>query len=437
MHSFFVESAGGDVESALSTYYETEGAGGEGQGDEAEVEGEETDAAPPESTGPRTLSGQPAPAEPTNWASQAAPSSGRRQGTGFSAGGGVATLSNIQDRSGPAGGEEDSDDSDDDAKGPANFFTGGERSGLNVQNPDHRPGRNAPEVVQNILKKAAEAGQKQPDDETGAPGRTSSSSSSRKPAAASRSFAGPGRTINDEQAEGSGREEEQAPRMRSGPPGGRGAQAGAGDEDGNEDEEEVAIRNITFWQDGFSIANGPLCRYDDPQHAETLALINTNRAPLSLLNVRFGQPVELRVERRTNEKYQPPPPEPMKPFGGHGNRLGAPVPDMTVAATGPVQSQQVSPPTAAPPTSTMFQVDASQPTTQVQIRLGDGQRMVARLNHTHTVADVRQYINASHPGMSDRPYTLQSSFPPKPLTDETMTLKDAGLVNAVIILKWT
>lgn len=38
------------------------------------------------------------------------------------------------------------------------------------------------------------------------------------------------------------------------------------------------------------------------------------------------------------------------------------------------------------------QVDSTLPTTSVQIRLADGSRLVANLNHTHTIADLRNYI---------------------------------------------
>ena len=37
-------------------------------------------------------------------------------------------------------------------------------------------------------------------------------------------------------------------------------------------------------------------------------------------------------------------------------------------------------------------VDNNSPTTTVQIRLADGSRLVATLNHTHTIADLRRYI---------------------------------------------
>lgn len=37
-----------------------------------------------------------------------------------------------------------------------------------------------------------------------------------------------------------------------------------------DEEEETAVRRITFWRNGFSVEDGELMRYDDPQHAEVL-----------------------------------------------------------------------------------------------------------------------------------------------------------------------
>lgn len=38
-------------------------------------------------------------------------------------------------------------------------------------------------------------------------------------------------------------------------------------------------------------------------------------------------------------------------------------------------------------------VDSAQPNTTIQVRLSDGSTLVARLNHSHTIGDLRRYIN--------------------------------------------
>lgn len=91
----------------------------------------------------------------------------------------------------------------------------------------------------------------------------------------------------------------------------------------------------------------------------------SSRAPLSLLNVRHGQPVEVRVVKRQEEDYTEPPKAPPKPFEGTGNRLGSPAAYVAPnSAPGAFPSAALS---AVAPT-----VDETQPTTNIQIRLGDG-----------------------------------------------------------------
>lgn len=128
-------------------------------------------------------------------------------------------------------------------------------------------------------------------------------------------------------------------------------------------------------------------------------LCGTRRAPPHILNVRSGEPVELRVAKRLNEEYVAPPKGPTSAFSGSGNRLGAPVPEVTGSSSGASGSSSAMPggfPSAAAAAaaatassspaassgaerqslSTRFEVDQSKPTTSVQIRLADGTRSV-------------------------------------------------------------
>lgn len=155
----------------------------------------------------------------------------------------------------------------------------------------------------------------------------------------------------------------------------------------------------------------------------------SSQAPPHILDVQPGQPVELRVAKRLSEKYTPPPKKPMSAFSGSGNRLGAPVPAATSAETAMPGSFPAAASTSAaathdrPSMNTMFEVDQAQPTTSIQIRLADGTRFVShipypishiihpvylcicanhacscrivcRMNLTHKVQDIRNFINA-------------------------------------------
>jgi UBX domain-containing protein 1 len=73
--------------------------------------------------------------------------------------------------------------------------------------------------------------------------------------------------------------------------------------------------------------------------------------------------------------------------------------------------------------------------TSLQLRLHDGTRLVAKFNHSHTVGDIRQFINSSRPDMRATPFHLVTAFPASTLTDASASIADAGLVGAVVIQK--
>lgn len=307
----------------------------------------------------------------------------------------IATLRDTTQPDAPAR-QHVSDDEDEDESGREqgeSWFAGGERSGISVENPG-RPNLPGGSLVQDLLRRAAEAG----------PAANNAPHSV---------FSGGGYTLGSDDVDST-----YVP-------------------DPDEQDAPPAVRHLTFWRDGFSVEDGPLMRYDDPNNAKILEEINSGRAPPQILNVQVGQPVELRVARRTNEDYAPPAAGPTRAFSGAGNRLGAPVPSISGTdqpmpggfdeQAGPSEPQRVT---------TRFEVDQTQPTTSIQLRLADGTRMVCRMNLTHTVGDIRNFINASNPVNSTRPYTIGTAFPNKTLDDNTQTIKDAGLANSVILQKW-
>ncbi|KAF8953673.1 hypothetical protein BDZ97DRAFT_1871242 [Flammula alnicola] len=368
----------------------------------------------------RTLGGDPAEPLPSNWAHPSTTprvgrigdwSSSSSSGGDRSGGGRFGTISSLGGGSGGGGRpppDDDEDDDEDENKEGESWFAGGERSGISIENPDRQraiPGGN---MVRDLLRRAAQAG---PPVET--------------PARPSGAFTGGGHTLGSDEVESSYIPDPSA-------------------EEG--EEEETAIRHLTIWRDGFQVEDGELRRYDDPAQAQILAEINAGHAPPAILNVHGGQHVELRVTKRTNEDYVPP--KGTKAFGGQGHRLGAVVPEFSSggigAATmpGSFPSGSASTPTSLPEgrekaaITPKFEVDQSQPTTSIQIRLADGTRMVCRMNLTHTVGDIRNFINASRPENGARPYTIGTTFPNRILDDDSATIQGAGLVNSVVVQRW-
>ncbi|WVQ81616.1 hypothetical protein IAT38_003740 [Cryptococcus sp. DSM 104549] len=359
---------------------------------------------------------------------------------------------------------------------PEEFFTGGgKNSGLAVQNPDGPKSGNS--LVDKILKQAQQNGPRTPSAiPGGGPAAAGGSSSS--------FFGGTGHTLGSDETPSStvpaaGPAQPQAPPgaipavggaaptpadllryMQQAMGGGAGAGAaaagpsGAGqaDDSDSEDESNVQTRRLTFWRNGFSIEDGPLLSYDDPANKRMLEELEQGRAPNAAFNVQWNQRLNVEVAQRRREDYQPPPKKPVKPFGGSGNRLGNPTPEVVSRSSSPMPGAMPQGILAggsgsgsaagAPPTNTggagqqtVFEVDDSKPVTNVQLRFGDGSRTVARVNLTHTVGDLRSYVAASR--ADPRPFVLQTTFPSRELSDPSETVEAAKLQNAVVVQRFT
>ncbi|KAF4022301.1 hypothetical protein G4228_014130 [Cervus hanglu yarkandensis] len=83
--------------------------------------------------------------------------------------------------------------------------------------------------------------------------------------------------------------------------------------------------------------------------------------------------------------------------------------------------------------SAVVLIDDSMPTTKIQIRLADGSRLIQRFNSTHRILDVRDFIVQSRPEFATLDFILVTSFPNKVLTDESLTLQEADILNTVIL----
>ncbi|KAL2825941.1 P-loop containing nucleoside triphosphate hydrolase protein [Aspergillus cavernicola] len=269
-----------------------------------------------------------------------------------------------------SGAGDSSDDEDDESQ---DFFAGGEKSGLAVQNPD--------DLKKKIIEKA-KRNQLPAGDDTD-PRQTNFSGSARTLGGEDT----PSRVINAPNAPA----QSQIPRR--------------------------VRRTLHFWADGFSVDDGDLYRSDDPQNAEILNSIRQGRAPLSIMNAQHGQDVDVEIKQH-DEKYVRPKPK-YKPFAGQGQRLGSPTPGIrTPTASEPTPAPQSS---SEPPKTN---VDESQPAVTLQIRLGDGTRLTSRFNTSHTIGDVYEFVTAASPQSQTRPWILLTTFPSKELSDRAAVLGD-------------
>ena len=167
-------------------------------------------------------------------------------------------------------------------------------------------------------------------------------------------------------------------------------------------------------------------------------MIRQGRAPVHLMNVRYDQRVDVKLQQH-NEPYRPQP-KIYRPFGGEGRRLGSPVPGVGSVAPPPTATST----TAAPQTASgsgqgsSSVVDESQPTLMLRVQLPDGTRLPARFNTTQTVGDVYEFVQRASPATSSRPWVLSTTFPNKDHTEKDLVLGELNEFKrgGTVVVKW-
>ncbi|KAL6140167.1 hypothetical protein ACLB2K_058468 [Fragaria x ananassa] len=349
---FFLESHNWDLDAAVSTFFENDAAAV----DDATVA--VTNPVPashslspspshspeysPSQSPTRSRSPSPAPSRPPYQlrSKRAASGSSKEDNKPPAARtrGGIRTLSDLNRR--PV---KDGSDSDDDE--PNEYYTGGEKSGMLVQDPT----RGGAGDVDSIFAQARQFHQ--------AP---------LEPSSSSRSFTGTARTLTGETV----------PAAAPPPP-------------------ESINHTITFWNNGFTVDDGPLRRVDDPANAAFMESIKKSECPEELEPPSRMTTVEVSLIKREEDYREPVKQRSQAAFQGVGRTLGGSTSESaaseSTAAAGP-------PLTTAPLPSMGLTVDQSLPSTSIQLRLADGTRMVSRFNNHHTIRDIHAFIDASRPG---------------------------------------
>lgn len=313
--------------------------------------------------------------------------------------GGVTSLRDLHNR------EADND--------PHNLFTGGERSGLEVEGPggsggsDGRGGpagsASGPDVVGRIIDQARNAPPNMDDfsDEEGddVSSRFNFTSAAGFRLGTSQDPVGPAVGVASAPAATSDRTPQRVK------------------------------RTIYFWQNGFSVDDGELYRYDDPQNVRYLEAINSGNAPLEVLGVVSNQYVDVRVEQRTNEPYVQP--KRLPSFNSsEGQRLGTMGPSVRASAS---PEAALSPALASGSSERAASAGPGGDTT-VQVRLADGTQHRAQFDGQGTVQQLYDYAEGLNGG---REFVMSTMFPMRRLEDRSETLKGAGLANSVVVQRYT
>ncbi|KAI9802355.1 MAG: hypothetical protein M1833_001861 [Piccolia ochrophora] len=383
-----------DVPTAVEAWFESrEGPAGQDSAEDTPMEGAGSGEAATASGGGRTLGGGPAPtsAIPTTSSISSAPKKSKAKAPTNRK---FATLGDLKKEDGHSHDHgHDDDDGDEDYTPGQDFFAGGEKSGLAVQGPGD-PKRSVKDILDKARKNVPRPG-----------GEPSGEQSSR--------FTGSGQTLGGDDSPSVTIPGPETNKKRDGAP---------------------VNRTLHFWRDGFSVEDGPLYRFDDPNNIPVLNQIREGRAPLNILEgINPGDAVDVTVNQHEENYVQPK--KKYKPFSGGGQRLGSPAPE--VGGGRATQESEASASTTAPPQA--VQVDSSQPTVSMQIRLADGTRLRSDFNTTHTIGDIYAFVNATSPASTQRPWVLMTTFPSKEMTDQGVVIGDLQEFRrgGVLVQKWT
>ncbi|XP_036167487.1 NSFL1 cofactor p47 isoform X2 [Myotis myotis] len=299
----------------------------------------------------------------------------------------------------------DQDEDEEEEEGQRFYAGGSERSGQQIVGPPRK--RSPNELVDDLFKGAKEHGAVAVEQMTRSPGETS------KP----KPFAGGGYRL------GAAPEEESA------------YVAGERRRHSSQDVHIV----LKLWKSGFSLDNGELRSYQDPSNAQFLESIRRGEVPAELRRLAHGGQVNLDMEDHRDEDFVKPKGA-FKAFTGEGQKLGSVLTGSSLLSTAPQVLNTVFPAQQAEneaKASSSISIDESQPTTNIQIRLADGGRLVQKFNHSHRISDIRLFIVDARPAMAATSFVLMTTFPNKELADENQTLKEANLLNAVIVQRLT
>ncbi|CAK7212391.1 protein phosphatase regulator [Sporothrix curviconia] len=443
-----LDAADWDADAALAEYYQSqeEAAAGNTPGGLSAAP-----AVDPSYTGPRTLDGRPAPQSTAGAGASSSSSRPAQQPKKR----GLMTMSSLRGGE-PSGhghgghgghGHNDDDDNDDDYSddddenngGRGDLFAGGEKSGLAVQDPtmgDRGASSDAKRVMRDIVAQA-KANHRASQAGGGGGGGPSAGGPSTQAQAPPSRFRGSGQTLGGEGVESRTIPDANAPATATRSGSGAAAAAAAA---ASEVPEE---RTLHIWQDGFSIDDGPLHRYDDPSNAADLQMIRQGRAPLHLMNVPFGQAVDIKLHEHQERWHQLP--RVYRPFSGEGRRLGSPVPGGAAAASTTISETLSSTVAAAPApaassASAAPAVDESLPTLTIRVQLPDGTRLPARFNTTQTIGDVYAFVERALPaaGAQSRAWVLATTFPNKEHTDKDLVLGETAEFKrgGAAVVKW-
>lgn len=215
-------------------------------------------------------------------------------------------------------------------------------------------------------------------------------------------------------------------------------------------------RALTLWRNGFTIDDGPLYAFSEPETLEILREIRMGRLPRHIANVDNDEEIEMAVEKRENEDWTPAASRSAggavgrgtvagSTFHGQGNRLGRYYCHRRESNSSAIPGEPIVPaapslaPAAAPVDSNFAQptpeINPSLPQTTIQLRLADGTRLVTQFNLISTMNDLYSFVSRARPTQG-REFVLQTIFPTRVLEKGSKTIEQEGLKSGTVVMRW-
>uniref|UniRef100_H0XWT0 UBX domain-containing protein 2B n=1 Tax=Otolemur garnettii TaxID=30611 RepID=H0XWT0_OTOGA len=185
---------------------------------------------------------------------------------------------------------------------------------------------------------------------------------------------------------------------------------------------------LKLWSNGFSLDDGELRPYSDPTNAQFLESVKRGERPCELASGIHYIKWLLELKDERNQLYEKNKCQQsiFRNFSRQKKKFNNLTPEIVSTPSSPEEEDKSI-------FNAVVLIDDSVPTTKIQIRLADGSRLIQTFNSTHRILDVRNFIVQSRPEFANLDFVLVTSFPNKELTDESLTLQEADILNTVIL----
>lgn len=175
---------------------------------------------------------------------------------------------------------------------------------------------------------------------------------------------------------------------------------------------------ITLYSNGFMLGESEFKAFSNPENqefAEDLRNGVVPRAMEAMVKAECPDATQIGVQLvdKSGEEFE----EPFKAFSTAGHSMGSSAISSTFSNASPCA----------------IIVDPSEPTTSIRVTAHDRSRHTVVIQLSNTVFELYQHVMtiSNHPG----PFDLLSGFPPKPLSDPSATIAEAGLKGATVTQK--